>query len=342
MFVDEIRILAEAGRGGRGCVSFRRETFVPRGGPNGGNGGDGGSVYFEVDAHLSTFSHLAHKKRHRAASGEHGRGKDQQGARGEDAVVKIPPGTLVYDDETGALLADLVETGARFLAARGGRGGRGNSAFATSTNRAPRRAEPGEEGQTLHLRLELKLLADVGLVGLPNAGKSTLLARVSAARPKIADYPFTTLVPHLGVVRHGAWSSFVVADIPGLIEGAHEGAGLGVEFLKHIERTSVLVHLVDVSDAERTPLKAMRAVEAELKAFGHGLAAKPRILAASKTDLIPPGGRGAVESLRRHAERRGMDFCAFSAATGKGVPELVRAMAVRVERARAAAGEGGA
>ncbi len=333
MFLDEVRIRVQAGDGGNGCVSFRREKFVPRGGPNGGDGGNGGAVYLEARLHLSTFAHMANLKHYRAERGEHGRGSDQHGARGKALILPVPPGTLVYDDEAGECLADLVTPGTRFLAARGGRGGRGNASFATSTNRAPRRADDGKPGGRRTLRLELKLLADVGLVGFPNVGKSTLIARISAARPKIAAYPFTTLTPHLGVVRYEEWKSFVVTDIPGLIEGAHRGAGLGAEFLKHIERTSVLVHMVDVSPTEREPVKDAAAIEKELRAFGHGLEEKPQILAASKVDALQ--APEALDALARYASERGAAFFPVSAATGEGVAALVRAMAQRVEKVRA-------
>src|SRR5581483_8728659 len=254
-FVDEVRLHVKAGDGGRGCVAFLREKYRPRGGPAGGNGGDGGNVILRVNSQLSTLVDLTAQKRLRAESGEHGRGKDQHGKKGPDLVIRVPQGTLVKDGETGELLADLNTPEAEVVAAKGGKGGKGNAFFATSTNRAPRFAQPGIPGEERTLLLELRLLADVGLVGFPNAGKSTLISAVSAARPRVADYPFTTLTPNLGVVRYNEEQSFVMADVPGLIEGAHEGHGLGIRFLRHLSRTSVLVHLLDISDPECDPLR---------------------------------------------------------------------------------------
>jgi GTP-binding protein len=325
MFVDHARVIVQGGRGGDGCLSFRREKFVPNGGPDGGDGGNGGSVLFETDASLATLQAFRFRQHFRAPKGEHGRGKDQHGRAARDLLVKVPAGTRVHD-ESGILIVDLAEPERRWTAARGGKGGRGNARFATSTNQAPRRTEPGTQGEERTLVLELSLLADVGLVGMPNAGKSTLISRISSARPKIADYPFTTLTPHLGVVESGPFESFVVADIPGLIEGAHQGAGLGARFLRHVERTRLLVHLVDVSVApSRSPLDDMEAIERELRAAESDLHLKPRIVVATKIDLVQgtPGAEEALTLLRRKCRGLKIPFAAISAATGQGVSELV-------------------
>ncbi|MBI3448250.1 MAG: GTPase ObgE [Acidobacteria bacterium] len=324
MFVDHARVVVLGGRGGDGCLSFRREKFVPKGGPDGGDGGDGGRVIFVTDASLTTLQAFRFRQHFRAAKGGHGRGKNQHGRGGADLRVAVPAGTVIHD-ETGAVIVDLSETGHEWVAAKGGHGGRGNARFASSTNQAPRRFEPGTPGEERTLVLELKLLADVGLVGMPNAGKSTLLSRISSARPKIADYPFTTLTPHLGVVESGPFESFVVADIPGLIEGAHEGAGLGARFLRHVERTSVLVHLVDISAAlERDPVEDLSAIERELMEAG-GLNLKPRLVVATKVDLVPgiPEAEAALARLKSHCRRHKLPFASISAATGSGIRELV-------------------
>src|SRR3989442_408983 len=294
MFVDEVDIHVAAGHGGRGCLAFRREKFVPRGGPSGGDGGHGGSVYIVASPHTNTLINYRFHPDFTAERGEHGQGSNRTGGSGQDLELAVPIGTLVYakaDANEGAfrLLADLAESGQRVLIARGGRGGMGNARFATATNRAPRKVQPGEPGEETTLRLELKLLADVGLVGFPNAGKSTLISRISAARPKIANYPFTTLTPNLGVVKLGGDRSFAVADGPGLIEGAHRGQGLGHRFLRHLERTKVLVHLVDVSSAlGRNPVAVLDTVRRELEHFQPSLAAKPQIVAANKIDALDP------------------------------------------------------
>src|SRR5919197_5494129 len=294
MFVDEVDIHVEAGSGGRGCLAFRREKRVPRGGPSGGDGGHGGSVFAVASPHINTLINYRFHPEFTADRGGHGEGSNRTGPTGRDLDLAVPIGTLVYErtadsDQPLRLLADLAEEGQRVLVARGGRGGLGNARFATSTNRAPRKVQPGEPGEIKDLRLELKLLADVGLVGFPNAGKSTLIARISAARPKIADYPFTTLTPHLGVVRLDGDRSFVVADVPGLIEGAHRGLGLGHRFLRHLERTKVLVHLVDVSGASgRNPVADLETVLRELELFRPDLAAKPELVAANKIDALAP------------------------------------------------------
>jgi GTP-binding protein len=335
MFVDEVDIQTTAGDGGSGCVSFRREKYVPRGGPNGGDGGDGGSIILVATPHLNTLHSFRFHPEFRAPRGAHGQGSNRTGRSGRHLDVGVPVGTVVYEKTPQGLvlLGDLTQPGARLLVARGGQGGRGNARFATPTNRAPRHAEPGAPGESRALHLELKLIADVGLVGFPNAGKSTLIARVSAARPKIADYPFTTLIPNLGVVALGEDRSFVVADVPGLIEGAHEGVGLGHRFLRHLERTKVLVHLVDVSSADgRDPVRDLEVVERELALFhlrrtpadepaGPPLAAKPRVVAATKIDILEDPQR--LERLRAAADARGLPFAALSAVTGEGVSDLL-------------------
>jgi len=320
-FVDEVRIQAKAGDGGRGCVSFLREKYKPRGGPNGGDGGDGGSVILRADPQLSTLSDLVYQHHLRAERGEHGRGKDQHGKNGSDLIVRVPVGTLVRDVERGVLLADLDTRGMEVVVAKGGRGGKGNAFFTSSTNRAPRFAQPGLPGEEHTLQLELRLLADVGLVGFPNAGKSTLLSSVSAARPRIADFPFTTLTPHLGVVRYGEEGSFVMADIPGLIEGAHEGHGLGMQFLRHLSRTSVLLHLLDISDLERDPLQDYDTINHELACFDPELEARPQLTAVTKLDL--PTTRERLPEIREAFTRRGITLMAVSAVTGEGLQELL-------------------
>jgi len=319
VFFDEARIYVKAGDGGNGCVSFRREKYVPLGGPNGGDGGKGGDVYLVVDPHLNTLVNFKKRSHFQARRGEHGRGKNQTGRRGEDLTIAVPPGTVVYDADTGELLADLVQPGQRVLVARGGRGGRGNAAFATPTNQAPRLAEKGEPGQERWLRLELKLIADVGIVGVPNAGKSTLLAAVSAARPKIADYPFTTLEPNLGVVTVDD-HDFVLADIPGLIEGAHVGAGLGHQFLRHIERTRLLIHLLDGASAD--PLHDFEKINEELALFDQKLAHKPQVVVLNKMDL--PHAQKLWPRLRQEMKRQGWEAMSISAVTGQGVPTLLQ------------------
>jgi GTP-binding protein len=339
-FVDEVRIRVEAGDGGSGCVSFRREKYVPRGGPNGGDGGTGGDVVLAVDPGLATLLDLSYPQHLRARRGEHGRGKDQHGAEGEDLVVRVPPGTLVFDADTEEQIADLRQAGERAVVARGGRGGRGNMNFATPTNRAPRRAEPGLPGERRELRLELRVLADAGLLGFPNVGKSTLIRAVSAARPRVADYPFTTLVPHLGVVRVDDETSFVLADVPGLIEGAHAGHGLGIRFLRHLARTAVLVHLLDVSGlAGRDPLADFDAINRELALASPELAAKPQIVVAGKLDLAET--RAHLPAVRAALAERGITLHAVSGATGEGTRELMRvvAAAVRARRTEAVSAE---
>jgi GTPase len=338
MFVDEVDIHVEAGHGGRGCLAFRREKFVPRGGPSGGDGGHGGSVYLVASPHINTLINFRFHPEFQAQRGEHGMGSNCTGHGGGDLELAVPIGTLVYEktaegDPPYRLLADLADEGQRVLVAKGGRGGMGNARFATSTNRAPRKVQPGEPGESRDLRLELKLLADVGLVGFPNAGKSTMIARISAARPKIADYPFTTLVPNLGVVRLGEDRSFVVADVPGLIEGAHRGLGLGHQFLRHLERTKVLVHLVDVSSATgRDPVSDLDIIRQELQLFQPTLAAKPQIVAASKIDAVDDESR--VIAVAKRAADLKLPFYRVSAATGTGIPELLEAMWQRLAASR--------
>ena len=329
MFVDEVEIDVAAGDGGRGATSFRREKFVPRGGPDGGDGGDGGSVYIEATGHLNTLVNFRFTREFDAERGHHGQGGKRTGAKGKDLVVAVPVGTLVLerlpDSDEWQPLTDLTVDGQRVLMARGGKGGLGNAHFATSTNRAPRKSQPGLPGERRQLRLHLKLLADVGLVGYPNAGKSTLIARISAARPKIADYPFTTLTPNLGVVSLSDHRSFVVADVPGLIEGAHAGHGLGHRFLKHLERTRVLVHVVDVSGASgREPVQDLAVLCKELALFDAELAAKPQLVAANKIDSL--SDEAQVSALEAAAAASGFPFFRMSAVTGEGVPALLEAV----------------
>jgi GTP-binding protein len=329
-FIDEVTIWVKGGDGGRGCVSFRRERFVPRGGPDGGDGGNGGAIILMATEGLSTLLDLRYQQRYRAANGAHGRGKDQTGKSGEDLIIPVPVGTLVKDAETGEILQDLTASGERFLAATGGRGGRGNARFATSTRQAPRFAGPGEKGQQRRLQLELKLLADVGIVGHPNVGKSTLLQRVSAARPTVADYPFTTLVPHLGVVSYGELKAVVMADIPGLIAGAHRGAGLGSRFLRHIERTLLLVHLLDISaDPPEDPWHHYEAINEELGKFHPSLLEKPQVAVLNKIDL--PHVRERIPQFKDAFRQRGVDLFIISALTGEGVDEMIREIGHRWE-----------
>ncbi len=339
MLIDQAEIVVVGGHGGKGCVSFRREKFVPRGGPNGGPGGDGGSVYMVADASLKGLNAFRFQRRFEAERGRHGEGSDRAGRDGADLSIRVPPGTVVRD-ANGSVVADLAAAGTRVLVARGGRGGRGNAAFATSTHQAPRESEPGTPGEEHKLLLELKLIADVGIVGFPNAGKSTLISRISSARPKIAAYPFTTLEPNLGVVDLGEYRTFVVADIPGLIEGAHNGQGLGMKFLKHIERTRVLIHLVDASDMSgRDPVHDLDVVNGELRAFGESLTSKPQIVAGNKIDAVTD--RKRIDDLRARCAAAGVPFHAVSAVSGEGIRDLLEeAWAILAARDRAAAGEG--
>jgi GTPase len=334
-FIDRARISVRGGKGGDGAVAWRREKFVPKGGPAGGDGGDGGSVILEVDEGLSTLLDFRYRHEHHAQAGERGGNKDMYGKHGQDTVLRVPAGTMVYDDADGRLLADLRRHGERFAVARGGKGGRGNIHFATPTDRAPRRFEHGRPGQERVVRLELKLLADVGLVGFPNVGKSSFIARVSAARPKIADYPFTTLVPNLGVVQLSGDRSLVLADVPGLIEGAAAGAGLGHQFLRHLERTRALVHILEVSQLPgRTPLRDYLALRRELGLYDPELAKRAEIVAVNKIDL--PATRKRLPALKRLFDRRGIKLFPISAATGEGLPAVLDAAFAAVVKARRA------
>jgi GTP-binding protein len=324
-FVDEVRVRVMAGDGGNGCASFRRERFIPKGGPDGGDGGKGGDVILQADGQLSTLLDLSYPQQLRARKGIHGKGKNQTGRNGEDLIIRVPVGTLIRDDESGELLQDLLFDGQQFIVASGGRGGRGNARFATSIQRAPRHAEKGEKGEERWLRLDLKLLADVGLIGLPNAGKSTLLSQISSARPKIGDYPFTTLIPNLGVVTREEGRPFVVADIPGLIEGASRGAGLGLTFLRHVERTRLLVHLLDISEGlSRDPVKDFESLNSELNAYHPSLSKKVQIVTLNKIDL--PSVRERATEVKKQFEGMGHRFYVISGKTGEGVQELVEAI----------------
>jgi len=339
VFADEAKILVKAGDGGNGCVAFRREKYVPHGGPSGGDGGHGGDIYLEANNNDNTLLRYRYNREFRGERGRHGEGSDCHGKSGGDTVLTVPVGTIVFDASTGDQLFDFTAAGQRFRAARGGRGGRGNGhpRFVRPWHQAPREHEDGRPGEERNLRLELKLLADVGLVGFPNAGKSTLISRISAARPKVAAYPFTTLEPNLGVVSAdpdagpGNGRTFVVADLPGLIEGAHEGAGLGTRFLKHVERTRLIAHLVDTSDAnDRDPVRDFEIIEHELAAFSSMLADKPMLVVATKLDATT--NREHLEQLRAFAVERGLEFHDISSASGEGITELVRAMADALDR----------
>jgi GTP-binding protein len=336
MFIDEAKIRVKAGDGGNGCMAFRREKFVPRGGPSGGDGGKGGDVVMESSERHNTLVHFRFNPEHKAERGHHGEGSNKTGRDGGDVVLKVPVGTIVYDDETGEKAFEFAQPDQRFVVARGGRGGRGNARFATSVHQAPREHEAGRPGEEHAYRLELKLLADVGLVGYPNVGKSTLISRISSARPKIADYPFTTLEPNLGVVAVGDAKdeiSFVVADIPGLIEGAHTGAGLGTQFLRHIERTRLLVHLVDVSDASGRDdvVKDVEVIMGELASFGAHLEEKPMIMVASKIDVA---SKEKLAALKKYCKKKKLKLYEISAVTGKGIEELKYSVAEQVQALR--------
>jgi GTP-binding protein len=332
-FVDEVKIQAKAGDGGKGCLSFRREKFIPLGGPNGGDGGDGGDICFVVDPGLGTLLDLRYKVHYNAGNGEGGKGQNKHGKNGETLTLRVPPGTLIFDDDTGEQLADLTEPGEPLVLLRGGMGGRGNARFVTSTNRAPRHTQPGLPGERRTLRLQLKLLADVGLVGLPNAGKSTLIASVSAARPKIADYPFTTLIPNLGMVRYGDYRSFVMADIPGLIPGASEGHGLGLRFLRHIERTDLFLHLVDLSGMqEGDPLENFRAINRELEHYNPELLTRPMVVVFTKLDITEV--REQLPTMQAAFAGLGHPTFAISAVTGEGTGDLVNFVGNELTRLR--------
>jgi len=327
MFIDQAKIWVKAGDGGHGCISFRREKFIPKGGPDGGNGGKGGDVFFQAVSNLDTLLDFAGKHHWQTQNGQPGSGSNKHGADGDDLVIKVPPGTLIYDTDLDLLLKDLNKIGLKVCVCRGGKGGRGNKAFATSTNQTPRNAEHGKTGQERNLKLELKLIADVGLVGMPNAGKSTLISRCSAARPKIADYPFTTIEPVLGIVELSDFRRFVMADIPGLIEGAHGGAGLGHEFLKHIERTTILAHIIDIMPIDGgDPAENYNAIRRELAQYSEELAKKPEIIIANKIDLDPDGK--IVENLGKSLAKI---VCPISAVTGEGIKELTEVLWKKVK-----------
>ncbi len=340
MFVDEAKIFVKAGDGGNGCVAFRREKYVPRGGPSGGDGGHGGSIYLEANSNDNTLLRYRYNREFKADRGRHGEGSGCTGHSGADLILQVPLGTLVFDDQSGTTIVDLASPGQRVLIAHGGRGGRGNQHFAKPWHQAPREHEDGFPGEGRHLRLELKLLADVGLVGYPNAGKSTLISVISAAHPKIANYPFTTLEPNLGVVNadggtggHGTelGRTFVVADLPGLIEGAHEGAGLGIRFLRHVERTRLLVHLIDTSDSNADdPVHSFKVINGELEAFSASLIEKPMIVVATKLDAT--SDRARLEALRDSCQQRNLEFHSISAAAGDGVRDLVRSIADALDK----------
>ncbi|SMP14217.1 GTP-binding protein [Desulfurobacterium pacificum] len=327
-FIDKAKIFVQGGRGGNGCVAFRREKFVPKGGPAGGDGGKGGDVILEADRNVHTLLDFKYKRQYKAERGRHGEGSKKTGRSGKDLIIKVPVGTVVKDAETGEVLGDLTEHGQKLVVAKGGRGGRGNAAFVTPTRQAPDFAEPGEPGEERWIELELKLLADVGLVGFPNAGKSTLLSRITAAKPEIADYPFTTLRPILGVAKAGDYS-FVVADIPGLIEGAHAGKGLGHEFLRHVERTKLLLHLIDLTDPTRTPEEAFEKINEELKLYSEELTQKPQIVVGTKIDALTD--RSKIEKLKEYFNKKGYPFFAISAVTGEGLDELMYFVAQKLK-----------
>ncbi|MFI5322749.1 MAG: GTPase ObgE [Thermodesulfobacteriota bacterium] len=329
-FIDEAKIYVKSGAGGRGCVSFRREKYVPRGGPNGGDGGNGGDVVIITNENMSSLLDHKYKQHYRAKRGEHGKGKDMHGRNAENLYIPVPLGTIVRDFNTGETLGDLTEEGETALVAKGGRGGKGNARFATSTNQAPRTAEPGGEGKERTLILELKLLADVGIIGFPNAGKSTLISRISAARPKVADYPFTTLMPNLGLVSYGEGKTIIVADIPGIIKGAHEGAGLGIQFLKHVERTKLLIHLLDLSPITgREPVDDYETLNRELKAYSKELSKKPQIVAPNKIDITE--SREKLTDIKKYFVKKKIKIYPVSSATGEGLKELIRETGKKLE-----------
>ncbi len=327
-FVDYTEIYVKAGDGGRGCVSFRREKYVSRGGPDGGDGGKGGDVIVKASQSLNTLLDHKYQKTYRAERGEHGKGKNMHGRNGRDLVILVPVGTIIKDKDTGAMIADLDAVDKEVIVARGGRGGLGNAHFATPTRQAPRFAQPGEKGEERNLILELKLLADVGLVGLPNAGKSTLLKSITTAKPRIAPYPFTTLTPNLGVVKVGEFKSFVVADIPGLIEGAHEGAGLGFQFLRHVERTLILLHLVDISEFADDPVRSLETVNREMRLYNPLLMEKPQAIVGTKLDIS--GDKRNLLKLEEYARKNGIDFMAISAITREGIDKLINYLVRRL------------
>lgn len=334
-FVDYAKIYVKAGDGGRGCVSFRREKYVPKGGPDGGDGGRGGHIIFRATDELNTLLDQRYHREYRAGRGQHGMGKKMHGRNGEDLIIRVPVGTIIKDADTEEVLVDLNEPGMEYMVVKGGRGGLGNTHFATSTRQVPRFAQPGEEGEDKWLILELKLLADVGLIGLPNSGKSTLLSVISAARPKVGDYPFTTLSPMLGVVKREDYRSFVVADIPGLIEGAHKGVGLGFQFLRHIERTSILLHLVDIAETgEGDPIENLEKINKELELYSPELTKKPQAVVGTKLDIS--GNNERLDKLESYCKTEKIDFLPVSAATGVGIKNLLAYLSLKVEDMRSA------
>lgn len=330
-FIDEAKIFVKAGDGGRGCISFRREKYIPRGGPDGGEGGKGGDVSIVAVQSLTSLLDFKYRRHYTAERGEHGQGNNRAGKDGRDIIIHVPIGTVIKDTETGEVIDDLIKPGQSIIIAKGGRGGKGNAFFATSTRQAPKFAQPGEKGAERWLYLELKLLADVGIIGFPNAGKSTLISHISAAKPKIADYPFTTLQPHLGVVRFGEHDDFVVADIPGLIEGAHKGKGLGIKFIKHIERTSLFIHLIDISpQTQRDPISDFEIINRELKAFNPDMAKRPQIVTLNKIDITE--ARKGLPKLLKFFKANGLTAFGISAATGEGLDKLVNYVGREVAR----------
>jgi GTP-binding protein len=330
-FIDQVKVYIKAGNGGRGCVSFRREKYIPKGGPNGGDGGKGGSITLKASKDINTLLDIKYQQQYRAEKGEHGMGSDMHGKDGKDLIIPVPVGTIVRNEGSDEVLCDLVTDGQEYIAAKGGRGGLGNARFKSSTMQAPKFAQPGEPGEEATLILELKLLADVGLIGLPNAGKSTLISALSAARPKIADYPFTTLKPVLGVVHYGEYGSFVIADIPGLIEGAHNGTGLGFQFLRHVERTSILLHLVDISDmAEDDPVENFKKIRRELELYSPELMNKPFAVAGTKLDI--KGGGERLDKLAQYCKDKNYDFFPVCSVTGEGLKKLVNYLGIKIEK----------
>ena len=330
-FIDQVKVYLKAGDGGRGCVSFRREKYIPRGGPNGGDGGRGGDIILKASREMNTLLDIRYQQQYRAKKGEHGMGSNMHGKNGGDLIIPVPAGTIVRNAENNEVLCDLIIDGQEFIAVKGGRGGLGNARFKSSTMQAPKFAQPGEPGEEATLILELKLLADVGLIGLPNAGKSTLISSVSSAKPKIADYPFTTLTPSLGVVKYAEFSSFVIADIPGLIEGAHNGTGLGFQFLRHVERTSILLHLVDISDmAEGDPVENLEKINRELELYSPELMKKPLAVAGTKLDVKGSGER--LDKLAQYCKDKNYDFFPICAVTGEGLKELRVYLGEKVEK----------
>lgn len=328
-FIDTAKIFLQAGNGGNGCVSFRREKYVPKGGPDGGDGGNGGNIIIQADGSINTLIDFKYRRHYRAENGKHGKGKNQHGKNGEDLIIRVPAGTIIKNAENGDVIADLVKDGESIIVAHGGKGGKGNASFVTSTRQAPRIATRGEKGESLWVILELHLLADVGIIGMPNAGKSTLISRISSARPKIADYPFTTLAPNLGVVKYDDFHSFVVADLPGLIEGAHEGKGLGDQFLKHIERTNLLIHLITLDRENDSVFKKYKIIRKELDKYDPKLSEKPEIVALNKIDL--PFVRERIEEIKKKFAEKSIKVYPVSAITGEGIKELIQGVVEKLD-----------